>query len=137
MPLVTGRGKQLITDAVNADLITTDLALYEACNSLWKIATLLRTISLEEAISVAAALQELALKNVIQVVSFNKLDFSSTLELAHKEKLTFYDASYIAIAENKKATLVTDDGKLKKAAEKLVKTENYASLENMLAKQRN
>ena len=118
-------------------MITTDLALYEACNGLWKIATLLRTISLEEAISVAAALQELALKNVIQVVSFNKLDFSSTLELAHKEKLTFYDASYIAIAENKKATLVTDDGKLKKAAEKLVKTENYASLENMLAKQRN
>lgn len=118
-------------------MITTDLALYEACNGLWKIATLLKTISLKDAISVAAALEELALKNVIQVVSFNKLDFTSTLKLAHKEKLTFYDTSYIAIAENKKATLVTDDEKLKKAAEKSVKTENYTSLENILEKQKN
>jgi len=38
------------------------------------------------------------------------------------------------VAENIKATLITDDGKLKKVAEKYVKTENYASFENTLTK---
>ena len=115
-------------------MLTTDLALYEACNGLWKIAALLKTISLADAFSVAAILEELASRNIIQTVSFNKLNFSKTIELACKEKLTFYDASYIVVAENSKATLVTDDGKLKKVAEKFVKTENYANFEKILTK---
>jgi len=44
------------------------------------------------------------------------LDFSHTLGIAHKERLTFYDASYIAAAESKEAVLVTEDGGLRKAA---------------------
>ncbi len=121
---------------VEVDLLTTDLALYEAGNGLWKIAVLLKTVSLEDAISVAAVLKEVTLKNVIQIVTFNKIDFSATLELAHKERLTFYDASYVTTARNLNAILVTDDEKLRKAAGKSVKTENYASLEKKLAKQR-
>jgi predicted nucleic acid-binding protein len=132
LPLVTRRGKQLLTDAASVGLMTTNLALYEACNGLWKIAALLKTISLADAVSVAAVLEELASENVIQTVGFGKLDFSKTLELACKEKLTFYDASYIVMAENYKATLVTADGKLKKVAGKCVKTENYINFEKIL-----
>ena len=134
--MITRRGRKLLTDMIEADLLTTDLALYEAGNGLWKIATLLKTVSLEDAINVAAALKEVTLKNVIQTVTFTKIDFSATLELAHKERLTFYDASYITTARNIKAVLVTDDEKLRKAAGKSVKTENYTSLEKKLEKQR-
>jgi len=134
--LITRRGKQLLTDAVKVDLLTTDLALYEAGNGLWKIATLLKTVSLGDAIRVSIALKEAALKNVIQIVTFNKIDFPVALDLAHKERLTFYDASYITTASDNKAILVTDDEKLRKIAGKFTKTENYNSLEKELAKQR-
>ena len=123
----------MITDAINADLLTTDLTLYEACNGLWKIASLLKTISVTDAVSVTAILEELASRNIIQIVNFSKLDFNKTLQLACKEKLTFYDAAYVTVAENSKATLVTEDGKLKKVAEKFVKTENYPTFEKNLA----
>ncbi len=133
LPLVTRRGKRLIIEAFHIDLITTDLAMYEACNSLWKLATLLKTISLEEAADVATILKDVTVKNVIQTTSFTKLDFLHALSIAHKERLTFYDASYIVTAENAKAILVTEDEKLRKAANKFVKTITYTHLENRLA----
>jgi len=133
LPLVTRRGKQLIVEASRENLVTTDLAIYEACNSLWKLATLLKTISLEDAVDVATTLKDLAMKNVIQTINFTKLDFSHTLNKAYKERLTFYDASYIATAESTEAILVTEDKKLRKAAGKFVKTITYTELESRLA----
>ena len=133
LPLITRRGKQLIAEASRENLVTTDLAIYEACNSLWKLATLLKTISLEDAVNVATALKDLAMRNVIQTVNFTKLDVSHTLNKAHKERLTFYDASYIATAERTEAILVTEDKKLQKAAGKFVKTITYTDLESRLA----
>lgn len=93
---------------------------------------LLKTISLADATDLAAILKELTSRNIIQTVSFGKLELSKTLELACKEKLTFYDASYIVVAMDSKATLVTDDGKMKNVAQKFVKTENYTNFENSL-----
>jgi len=133
LPLVTRRGKQLIVEASRENLVTTDLAIYEACNSLWKLATLLKTISLGDAVNVATTLKDLAVKNVIQPINFAKLDFSHTLNKAYKERLTFYDASYIATAERTEAILVTEDEKLRKAASKFVKTITYTDLESTLA----
>jgi predicted nucleic acid-binding protein len=133
LPLLTRRGKRLIVEALRIDLITTDLAIYEACNSLWKLATLLKTITLEDAAGVATILKEVTVKNVIQTTNFTKLDFPHTLSIAHKERLTFYDASYIVTAENTKAILVTEDEKLRKAASKFVKTIAYTRLENRLS----
>jgi len=132
LPLVTRRGEQLIVEASRENLVTTDLALYEACNSLWKLATLLKSISLEDAVDVATTLKDLATKSVIQPINFTKLDFSHTLKKAHKERLTFYDASYIATAESTEAILVTEDEKLRKAASKFVKTITYTDLESRL-----
>lgn len=133
LPLVTRHGKQLIVEASRENLVTTDLAIYEACNSLWKLATLLKTISLEDAVDVATTLKDLTMKNVIQPINFAKLDFSHTLNKAYKERLTFYDASYIATAESTEAILVTEDKKLRKAAGKFVKTITYTDLESRLA----
>ena len=133
LPLVTRHGKQLIVEASLENLVTTDLAIYEACNSLWKLTTLLKTISLEDAVDVATTLKDLTMKNVIQPINFAKLDFSHTLNKAYKERLTFYDASYIATAESTEAILVTEDKKLRKAAGKFVKTITYTDLESRLA----
>ena len=132
LPLVTRRGEQLIVEASKENLVTTDLALYEACNSLWKLATLLKSISLEDAVDIATTLKDLATRSVIQPINFTELDFSQTLKKAHKERLTFYDASYIATAESTEAILVTEDEKLQKAASKFVKTITYTDLESRL-----
>jgi predicted nucleic acid-binding protein len=133
LPLVTRRGKQLIVEASRENLVTTDLAMYEACNSLWKLAALLKSISLEDAVDVATTLKDLAMRNVIQPISIAKLEFSDTLKRAYKERLTFYDASYIVTAESIEATLVTEDEKLRKAASKFVKTITYTDFESRLA----
>jgi len=133
LPLVTRRGKQLIVEASRENLVTTDLAIYEACNSLWKLATLLKSISLEDAVDVATTLKDLAMRNLIQPTNFAKLDFSHALRRAYKERLTFYDASYITTAESIEAILATEDEKLRKAASKFVKTITYTDLESRLA----
>ena len=133
LPLVTRRGKQLIVEASREDLVTTDLAIYEACNSLWKLAKLLKSISLEDAVDVATTLKDLAMRSVIQPINFTKLDFSHTLKRAYTERLTFYDVSYITTAESTEAILVTEDEKLRKAASKFVKTITYTDLESRLA----
>jgi predicted nucleic acid-binding protein len=132
LPLVTRRGKQLIVEASRDNLTTTDLAIYEACNSLWKLATLLKSITLEDAVDVATTLKDITI-SVIQLANLNKLDLTYTLHRACKEQLTFYDASYIATAENTEAILVTEDEKLRKTARKFVKTITYTDLESRLA----
>ncbi len=132
LPLVTRRGKQLIVEASRENLVTTDLAIHESCNSLWKLATLLKTISLEDAVDVATTLKDLITRNVIQPINFAKLDFSHTFNKAYRERLTFYDASYITSAEGIEAILVTEDEKLWKTASKFVKTITYTDLESRL-----
>jgi predicted nucleic acid-binding protein len=134
LPLVTRSGKKLIAEAARADLITTDLAIYEACNGLWKLATLLKTLTLKDAQDIATVLNELTAKNLIQTINFTSIDLAHTLGIAQKTQVTFYDASYIATAQNIKATLATEDQKLLKAASKSVKTMSFAQLQNELAK---
>ncbi|MEM2104018.1 MAG: type II toxin-antitoxin system VapC family toxin [Candidatus Bathyarchaeia archaeon] len=132
LPLVTRRGRRLILEASREDLVTTDLAICEACNSLWKLSTLLKLISIEDAIDTATTIKNLAIRGVIKPIKFTKIDFSNTLQIAHKEGLTFYDASYITTARNTEATLVTEDEKLKKTASKIIKTITYSDLESKL-----
>jgi predicted nucleic acid-binding protein len=133
--LATRSGKQLIAQATHANLITTDLAIYEACNGLWKLATLLKTIKLEDATRIASLLHELTAKNVIQTLCFTSIDLPNTLTIASDLKLTFYDASYIAAAQKTKATLVTEDQKLRKiAAGNSVTTMSFSQLQSELRK---
>lgn len=134
LPLITQSGKRLLAETTRETLITTDLAIYEACNSLWKLATLLKTITPEEAADVAALLSEVIAKNLIQAMGFAGIDLIQTLSLAQKTQTTFYDASYIAAAQKTKAILATEDKQLRKAANKYVKTFNFNQLQKELTK---
>jgi predicted nucleic acid-binding protein len=133
LPLVTKCGKKLIVEASREELFTTDLAIYEACNSLWKLSKLLKVISIEDAVDATTIIKDLATKNVIKPINFTKIDFSHTLHIAYTEGLTFYDASYITTAKMTEAILVTEDEKLQKAARKFIKTITYTNLEGRLA----
>jgi len=136
LPLVTRRGKLLIREASREALTTTDLATYEACNSLWKLSTLPKSISFHDAAHVAITLKDLAIRNLIQTIDFTKLDLPDTFNKAHQEQLTFYDASYITAATSKEATLVTEDEKLRRVANKFVKTATYTDLETRISARR-
>ena len=133
LPLVTKCGRRLIVEASREELFTTDLAIYEACKSLWKLSKLLMSISIEDAVDAATIIKDLTTKSVIKSINFTKLDFSHTLQIAYKEGLTFYDASYITTAKSTEAILVTEDEKLEKAARRFIKTITYTNLEGRLA----
>ena len=135
LPLITRRGKELLAEASRENLITTDMAVYEACNSLWKLVTLLRSVSLEDATMAATVLKSLTVRGMIRLSSFVDLNLTKTLERACEDRLTFYDASYIVTAEDAEATLVTEDKKLRKTAHKSIKTVTYTDLENELNKE--
>ena len=60
---------------------------------------------------------------LLRLVSLAEIDLKRILSLAVSNRLTFYDSSYIAAAEAKRLTLVTDDEALAKVAEDYVETE--------------
>lgn len=59
------------------------------------------------------------LPEIMNVVSFQKLESDKVFEIAVKSGLTYYDASYITLAQDSKEALVTDDGALARAARKI------------------
>jgi len=133
LPLISRSGEKLLSEAQRESLITTDQAVYEACSSLWKLARLLRSLSLEDASAVVAMIRDLTARRLIQVRSFAEIDLSGTLKRAFDENLTFYDASYISAAENTEAILVTEDRRLRETAAKYVETVTYGDLEKKLS----
>lgn len=62
-------------------------------------------------VHLAKKLQQQFLKIAIRLEAVNLIDVSS---IAQKHLLTIYDASYLYLAENINASLLTLDGKLKK-----------------------
>ncbi|MEM3590959.1 MAG: type II toxin-antitoxin system VapC family toxin [Candidatus Bathyarchaeia archaeon] len=94
---------------------TTDLAVYESINAVWKKSYILKKIRVD----IAYRLIEL-LSNIFNVLNLYTVKGSEkeVLEIAMKEGITIYDASYIHIAKRNKLTLVTDDKKLINAAKK-------------------
>lgn len=132
IPLVTQSGKKIIAEATNADLWTTNLAIYESCTNLWKLATLLKTLTLQEAQDISAVLNELTDKGLIKTTNFTSINLPSTIDMAQKLKMTFYDACYIAASQNLKATLATEDQKLLRAASKCVRAISFSQLQDEL-----
>ncbi len=129
VPLLTRSGRNLIDTASQADLITTDLGIYETCQAFWKLTTLMKTISLQEAQELVALLKELTNKNLVLNISFNAIDLQSTLALAQSNHITFYDASYLVATQKVKGILVTEDQKLSKTANRHIKTISFSGLQ--------
>jgi len=132
LPLVTKLGKELVNRASREWFATIDLGVYEACNSIWKLSTLIGSLTLDEGIEIADILGELTRREVIHLVDVAGLELPDTLRLACHENLTFYDASYVTAAKHESAVLVTEDAKLRESARKHVETVDLTSLEHRL-----
>lgn len=95
-----------------------DLTFYEAGNVFWKASVLQDRITPEEASELMAFLEDLEDEMAIEHV--DSLEFDRTMEIATTEELTFYDAAYVAAAEELDATLITEDTTLASAASSYV-----------------
>lgn len=89
-----------------------DLTRYEAANAIWKTGLArdeLRDAEIDAAIDILDRLeQELVVETA---------NGPTTMDVARETGLTFYDASYLAVAKREALTLVTEDGALRDAAE--------------------
>ncbi len=95
-----------------------DLTAYEACNAVWRLCLLERKITHEEAANLVDTTS--AFLSHLGRVTYEDLNPNRILDIAISHRITFYDASYIAAAETKDLTLVTDDRELLKVAKEYV-----------------
>lgn len=104
-----------------------DLTMYEAANALWKIAVaqdLLSDDELQDAITILDRLDR-----EVQFESATGVELDRTMRVARRDGLTFYDASYLSIAERDGLSLVTEDTALRNAAiRQSVATETVSDL---------
>lgn len=94
---------------------TIDLAIYEAVNAVWKECHILKKIRMEVVYGLIELLSKIF--NVLDLYTIRGSE-KEVLEIAIREGVTIYDASYIYIAARNKLTLVTDDKKLINVAKK-------------------
>ena len=96
--------------------ITIPLASYELGNIIWKKTALLEEISLEESLALLQMLKTV-MKNM-KVLEDNGINPDS-LRLAQREKLTYYDSSFIQAAIDLGSRIITEDKKMQKTCLKL------------------
>ena len=133
-PLMLDLGERLLNLSADEELYAIDLTFYEVGNSLWKLALLLRSIDLEDAMEILDVLKSLIMRKAITLIRFDDLDVHRIIKLAVDERLTFYDASYIVAGEKLNATLATEDEELRRKAEKYVNVITYTHLKQQILK---
>jgi predicted nucleic acid-binding protein len=102
------------------------LTFYEVGNSFWTESELVKSLSNEDLGTLVSTFTRLL--PFVEILPLIYDDFSDVLEIARKEKVTFYDSSYIHSAKQHDLTLVTDDQKLSKIARKYVPTKSIRDL---------
>jgi predicted nucleic acid-binding protein len=113
--LVLGLGPPSVRINAVFDEHLLDLTPYEAGNALWKIRFANDAITdrdLDDALDV--------LERLSREVSFEDATGSElrpTMAMARKTGCTFYDASYLTIADREDLTLVSEDGPQRNAAQ--------------------
>ncbi|MFO7967395.1 MAG: type II toxin-antitoxin system VapC family toxin [Archaeoglobaceae archaeon] len=96
----------------------TDLTFYEVGNAMWK-SVYRELLTANDAEVILRAFNQLS--TTMKVIPYNRSELPDILKISLNEYLTFYDASYIHNAAKNDLSLVTDDKKLKKAANKYLK----------------
>lgn len=96
---------------------TLELAVEEVANAIWRRVMLLRDISVGKAFIILNDLLEL--KKYLLVVEPQTPYLSQAFKIAIENKVTVYDALFIAQALAKHAVLITSDEKQCKLAENL------------------
>jgi predicted nucleic acid-binding protein len=103
-----------------SDSCVLDLTKYEVGNALWKEHVLHKAIGGKEFTEFLDLLRTILLRT--KALSVEAHDLSKVAEVAEKERITFYDASYVTVAKVRNLTLVTEDTRLAKAAFDHIKT---------------
>ena len=99
------------------DNSTISLAYYEVGNALWKECFLLKRIVPKEAAKLLRSIFAFIDEMDVIVVEDEELG-SAILDIAGKQKITYYDAAYLMGAKKSNKMLVTDDNKLARVAER-------------------
>ncbi len=132
LSLVTKQGSNLLARASKEWFAVTDLAIYEGCNGVWKMAHLLHSISVEDGMETVSVIGELVERGILHLLSVSELELAATLELAIQRKLTYYDVSYVMVAKHQGAALVTQDRALAESAHDQVEVLSVEDLERKL-----
>lgn len=96
---------------------TLELAVKEVANAIWRRVSLLKDINIEKAITLLNDLLEL--KKKLLIIEPQDIYIKQAFEIAVKEKITIYDALFMAQASMKQATLISSDKEQCEIAEKL------------------
>jgi predicted nucleic acid-binding protein len=100
-------------------LYTVDIALAECLNVIWKHATLLADLNVEDTKSAVAYLLKIC--SGLNVIVTRDLA-GETMTIAQTMKVPVYDALHIALAKRVNGTLYTADQKLHTTANKTTNT---------------
>lgn len=100
LPLLSGQG-------------VLDLTTYEIGNSIWKMSSLQKKITKEDACSLLDTC--LKVRSSMNVLDIKELE-AEVKELSIKTKQSFYDSAYLVVAKKYGIELITDDKKLQKTA---------------------
>jgi predicted nucleic acid-binding protein len=90
------------------------LTFFEIGNSIWKLHSLFKKLSNEEAQDLLEG--SLGLFYKLNLITFDTKDAIEIEKLARSRKITFYDSCYLYASKKNKSPLVTDDEKLARAA---------------------
>jgi predicted nucleic acid-binding protein len=93
-----------------------DLTIYESFNALWKLVGR-DILTIDEMLILARRVADII--GFMYIESIDPLKALNVLEIALKENLTVYDASYLYIARRMQLILVTEDEELMDRAKKL------------------
>jgi predicted nucleic acid-binding protein len=118
-----GSGK-VLSSTRNGSVL--DLTPYEVGNAVWRLCRLEGKLTSEEASTLLGTATDLF--EQLGRVPYQELDAKRISEIAISGKLTFYDASYVAAAELKRMTLVTDDAELREVAKKHVSVQRSTAI---------
>ncbi len=113
-PLIVVKGSELLELIKNNSIAVLDLTVYETCNVFWKEHVKLHRITREEALKTCRVAKKLALR--AQLYSIGDLDAERVMEIAVNSNITFYDASYVALAERLGAVVASEDRDILRAA---------------------
>ena len=103
-----------------------DLTYYEIGNAVWKESSPSKSLSGANLEKVVEAVNYCFTN--MESISLAPVDLAGILEIARKEKLTFYNSSYLYATKKNNLTLVTEDEKLARASKKYTRTRNVLSL---------
>jgi len=130
-PLIIAYGGDLVEKLRKIKSVILDLTLYEACNVSWREHAELHKVSEEEAVTACKAAE--ALSRYITLCSLADLDAAEVMEVAAENGITFYDASYIALARKLKASIASEDRDILAVAPKYgVRVVRLSELANIL-----